>query len=62
MLGDIFVYHNWRRSYYPLVGRVQDAAKHPTVPRAASITKNYPAPNVKSGYTEKLSIRGIQVS
>lgn len=36
------------RCYWHLVGRVQDAVKHPTMHRTALMRKNYPAPNVSS--------------
>lgn len=45
MPGDIFSCLNWVGGcYWPLVGRGQDAANHPTVHRTALLNKNLSSP------------------
>jgi hypothetical protein len=47
MSGDIFCCHNWRESYWHGV-EAMDAAKCPSIHRAAPTTRKCRAPNVNS--------------
>lgn len=50
MSGDIFGYLSLEWGFYQwLVGKIRDAAKHPTTRGIAPKIKNYPAQNAKAG-------------